>query len=175
MTAEEQKLETWRNITRGRVVLQKYNSQGHLIDELIGGERQFHVTPAERRLNQERCANEELDPFANGTFAPVRLIDGEEDAKALADNPNVMSDSAMDDLFSAKGATPAFIERVNSISNPVTLNRMLAVANERDASVKQVDAIRARLEQVSPLLAVEVTATGAVKTAPPERRGVTPK
>lgn len=175
MVAETHELETWRNNTASRVWLKKYNSQGLLVDELIGGGKQFHVTPNERRLNQEKAANVELDVFSNGTFAPVRLIDGEEDAKALADNPNVMSDSSMGDLFKQKGATATFIEKVNAISNPTTLNRLLSVAEERDASVKQVGVIRARLEQVSPLLATEIHSTAGMARATPERKGVTPK
>jgi hypothetical protein len=161
-------LETWKNATLGRVVLKKYNQRGELSDEMVGGGRVFHISPKERRINQEMAANSDLDMFKNGQLTPVRLIDTEEDAKELASNPNAMSETEMHELF--KGNWKTFDARVQQVSNAVTLQRMLQVASEMDATLRQVEVVKARLEEIAPSEITEITPAGSVD----ERTGLRP-
>lgn len=142
--------ETWKNVTAGTVVLRKIDRNGELIHEVITGGRTIHVTPTERRLNQEQCATDELDFFQNGILTPVRLIEGAEDVEKIRGNPNHMSEDDMAELFKAKGLK-AFQEKVESVSNPITLNRMveIAKAEEVNATMRQVQILEARLADVT--------------------------
>lgn len=144
--------ETWKNVTAGTVVLKKIDRNGDLIHEVITGGRTVHVTPTERRLNQEQCATDELDFFQNGIMTPVRLIEGAEDVEKIRGNPNHMSEDDMGDLFRAKGLK-AFQEKVDAVTNPITLNRMveIAKAQEVNATVRQVQILEARIEEIAPV------------------------
>lgn len=157
MSASE--FESWKNSTPGRVVLKKYTQRGDLGDEMIAGGKVFHISPKERRINQEMAATPELDMFQNGFLTPVRLIETEEDAKEIASNPNLMSETEMADLF--KGHWKTFESRVSEVSNLNTLNRLLEVASTVDAKVRQVEVIRARIEEISPEDHVEIAHAGS--------------
>lgn len=160
--------ETWKNSTAGRVVLKKYNQRGELSDEMMSGGKVFHIKPQERRINQEMAANPDLDMFSNGQLTPVRLIETEEDAKEIASNPNLLSEEEMKDLY--KGHWKSFESKVSEISNLTTLERMLEVGNEVDAKVRQVETIRARIEELNPVDHVEIEHSGNID----ERTGLRP-
>lgn len=149
--------ESWKNATNGLLFIRKYNGRGELDHEAVQAKKTFHVTPQERRINQEMAAVPEQDFFSNGMLTPVRLIDTEEDAKEIASNPNLMSESDMKGLFKSQWKT--FSTKVAGITNETTLKRMLEMARDDDsgASVKQADAIEARLRDVAPAQFVEVT------------------
>lgn len=150
-----EELETWENVSRGRVVIKhKAGEYGRFKDELVNGGKKFHITQDDRRLNQELAANDGLDPFMNGILSPVRLLENSEDAEAILANPNVMGESEMADLV--KGHFKSLEKRLGDITNPVTLERLLAVAKQSDASVSKVEAITARLQEVAPSLANEI-------------------
>lgn len=146
-------LETWENMSRARHVLKKYSAKGDLIDEMIGSKKRFVVSPVERRINQELAATSDLDPFANGQFNPVRLVDGTEDAEEIANNPNLMSETEMGELI--KGKIDPLRARVGEVRNAVVLRRLLEVADELDAPVSKINAIRDRLTEVAPPLSVQ--------------------
>lgn len=149
-------LETWKNPTEGRVWINRLDHHGNLDKvEIIGASRTFHITPKERRLNQEMAARTDLDIFSNGTLTPIRLIDGTEDAEAFALNPNLMTESDMRDLFKVgrteatrEAIGEAFAERLAAISNTATLGRLLSLARDEDAPLSRVEAIQARLNEV---------------------------
>lgn len=142
-------LETWKNERKGRLVIRKFDRlTGRTRDEIIGGGRTFHISPEERRLNEDMFAKAEYNFFRNGSLTPVRLLDSEEDAKELASNPQVMTASEMEELFKAHWKT--FDKRLAEISNLNTLERLLAVAGEVDATVKQVAQIEARIVELRP-------------------------
>lgn len=171
-TADE--LETWENVSQGRVVIKKFSSRGDLIDEMIGGRRTFHVTTQERHFNQERAANDELDPFANGLLAPVRLLDSTEDAAEIAANPNLMSESEMGLLL--KSSVKVIEKRMLEVRNPALVQRLHDMAIEGDCSIGKVTAIKARLAEIAPSLYAEVQLQGSdpAPTPPPSqmtRRG----
>lgn len=148
--------ESWKNATNGLLFIRKYNNRGDLGHEAVHARKTFHVTPQERRINQEMAAVPSQDFFSNGMLTPVRLIDTEEDAKEIASNPNLMSESDMKGLFKAQWKT--FDARIDSITNETTLKRLLEMSqdNEVGASVRQADAVQARLREVAPQTFIEV-------------------
>lgn len=149
MADDRDKFESWKNVTQGRVYLLRTDRlTGLTKHELVNSGRTFQITPHERRLNQENAANDELDIFSNGILCPVRLIDDEDDAREIASNPQHLSDTDMVELFAAHYRT--FEKRVAAISNTVTLERLRAVGEEQNATVKQMAVIKARLEELTP-------------------------
>ena len=171
-------LEMWENASNSQIFIQKFNTQGQIVHELVSGRRRVHISPAERRMNQEVAADDELDMFKNGTLVPVRLVDAEADTPELQANVNAMSDTAMKAMFRSQIKT--FTAKVNEIGNPIALRRLLEIANELDASIKQVEVINARLSQLSPdVTETSIMSGGAAATRAPASdrapRGVTPK
>lgn len=143
-------LESWRNVTQGRVVVIKLSASGQRRHEMVGPDRTFHLTPRERRINQELAANEDLDVFLNGTLQPVRLTDSD-DAEALQANPNHLTDAEARSLF--RKDMPSFSERVNAIKNPSALQRLVDLAETDEkvkATVMQLRVLKGRLEAVQP-------------------------
>lgn len=161
-------METWKNPTAGRVWINRRDHRGDLKKvELIGSGKTFHLTADERRANQEMAYNADLDVFANGTLSPVRLVGSEEEAAAFAANPNHMTEDDMRALVNKpKAKTEAFAERLGSIGNAATLGRLLAIAKDEDAPISRVEAIQARLAEVSPSFAQQVST--AAKPGSPE-------
>jgi hypothetical protein len=146
--------ESWENQTDGRHIIKKFGAKGDLIDDMINARRKFHLTTQERHINQERAADDTLDPFANGIFAPVRLLETAEDFAQISSNPNVMGEDEMKKLV--KGNIAALEARLAEVRNPVVLQRLLEVADSEDITVKKLGAIQGRLQEVSPSLYVEV-------------------
>lgn len=171
-------LETWENASMSQLFIQKFNSKGDIIHEMIGGRRKVHVSPVERRMNQEIAASNDLDMFANGTLVPVHLIDSEEDSEVLQANVNAMSETAMKAVFRSQIKT--FTAKIDEIANPIALRRLMEIAKEIDASIRQVEVIQARLAELSPDI-TETTIMGSgssVGTRAPDTersRAVTPK
>lgn len=158
--ADETDFEQWENTTAGRISLKFYNQQGMLQDKLIDSYRKFQITPKERRLNQEMAAGRDLDHFANGILSPVRLIESAEDTAAIRSNPNLVTEDEMKDLMKSRSAK-AFTERIEAITNPYALKRMLELANADDnATARQVNAIKDRLKTVSPSSFQEIETVG---------------
>lgn len=180
--AQEKELEVWHNASLATVGVVRHDGNGNRIHESIVGGRKLHISPVERRINEEIAADDTLNPFKNGMLVPVRLLDSEPDSKELQANSNAMSETAMKALF--RSQLPTFTKKVGEISNPITLGRLLEVASEVDGSIKQVEAIQARLADVTPKVA-EVSAqriagSAAIGTAAPKGdvripRGVTPR
>lgn len=145
-------METWKNVMEGTVMVRRLDHRGELtrVDTIQSG-KTLHLTPEERRLNSEQAADPDLDFFRNGMMTPLRLLDDSEEARELANNPNVMSESDMKALFKVHPKT--FDAKIRTIGNPVTLERMLSLAHDEDATIKRVEMIKARLAEVSPSLA----------------------
>lgn len=145
-------LETWLNVTKGRVVLRRVGSLGQIRQEMVGSGKTVHLTPQERRMNQEVAANEDLDFFLNGTLQPVNLQESEDTAMFL-DNPNLLGDDEqIRRLFKAN--IDVFAERLSIIKNSSALERLkdLAYQDETGATVAQARMIDARLAQVAPTI-----------------------
>lgn len=171
--------ETWCNSSRGKVVIWKQDSRGDYKDHLISAEQKFVLSREDRIYNMDQAASVEQDNFSNGTLSPVRLLEGTEDAKEFASNPNLLSETDAKGLFKAHWKT--FESKIGAISNANTLHRLMEVAEEVDASMKQVKIIKARLDELEPNRFVEVTSTpisgtgGTVTDRPSGRGGVTPR
>lgn len=157
-SAQLEDVESWENVTAARHVLKRFSSKGDLMDEMVGSNKTFHITTRERHLNSERAANDDLDPFTNGAFAPVRLLDSTDDAEEIAANPNLMGEAEMKELI--KGNVKSLEKRIKDVRNPVVIERLLAVANENDSTVGRIAIINARLTELSPSLYTEIEAGG---------------
>lgn len=147
MTAPKIEVETWENASRGIVWVKKLDRMGNLKDEVIRAGMKVVLSTEERMFNQDSAATEDLDVFKNGRLIPVRLIETAEDAKEIAANPNLISESEMRGLFKAHHKT--FEAKVNSITNVVALERMSAMAEEENASLRQVNLLQARMSDLA--------------------------
>lgn len=158
----DRNVETWQNATLGTVVIWRFDHRGALQDEVIRGGMKFQLSPEERMHNMEQSASAEQDNFKNGTLVPVKLIDGTEDAQEIASNPNLIGESDMKELFKAHWKTfTVTVEKINSLG---TLQRMLEMSVEADATVRQSDVLKARIKELGPEV-VEVTTEGTAPTA----------
>lgn len=137
--------EAWKNVTPGIAAVWKFDSRGELIHEQVTGGRTLNLTPEERRINQEMCAEESLDFFKNGIFVPVRLLDSEEDIDEIKGNPNHLTEEDMKGILKANVKT--FDAALAEITNAFTVRRMLEMASseEVDISVKKMEAINAKI------------------------------
>lgn len=159
MMAEDKAYESWKYLGAGRISLLKYNQKGELAGELIPGGKVFQISPQERRINQEMAAGEDLDFFRNGQLAPVRLLDTD-DAAELASNPNVMSETDMRSLFKTNWKN--FDSRIQEVSNTSTLERLVQIAKEVDATVRQLEIIESRLDELKPSDELPISGSRAV-------------
>lgn len=117
-------------------------------------------------MNSDMAANEDLDVFKNGMMVPVRLIEGTEDKAEIASNPNLKSEGDLRELFSLHWKQ--FESEVAKITNVTTLNRLKEIAQEGDATVRQVNVIEARVVDVDPgSHVVDVTMQNYGSSAPP--------
>jgi hypothetical protein len=167
-------LEVWENASHSQLYIQKYDSRGNIVHEAIQGRRRVSISSDERRLNQDLAATPEQDFFANGTLVPVKLIESEADTAELKGNANAMNDEDMKAVF--KLALRPFGEKVDAISNPIVIRRLLEVASDVDASIKQVEKLQARLAGLIPAVNETVAVGGGPgSTISGKGRGVTPK
>ena len=170
-------MEMWESRANGLIYVKKYNEQGQLIEVCVPGGRKIQLTPRERRINQELVASDDLDVFQNGMLAPVRLIDSERDTEVLQHNSNAMSETSMKALFRSQIKT--FTTKVGEITNPIALQRLMEVASEVDATMRQVGVIKERLAQVSPQIEEATIMGQALGTRAPASegpsKGVTPR
>lgn len=170
----EAQLELWRNGGRGRVLVNRFGADGKIRAELIGAGKSFHLTPAERRYNQELAALPKLDVFTNGTLQPVRLLDGEPDTQTLLDNPNHIPEDDARKVF--RMTDQQFKARLETITNEAALQRLFDLANDRQtrATVWQLRAIEARLASVAPApdhIRPEAASAGSDRPAEPSGSG----
>lgn len=142
-------LEAWRNAMAGRVVVTKFGADGKLRSELVSSGKVIHLSPAERKINQEAAANEDLDVFLNGCLQPVRLVKGDKSSEEMASHPNHLTDEEALALF--RGPKEQFVERLATITNAAAVQRLLDLAEDPStgASFQQHELVQARLEVVA--------------------------
>lgn len=173
--------ETWQNVTLGRAVVVKLDARGQKRHDLIGPGKTFHLTPTERRMNQELAASEEQDLFLNGVLQPVRLIETDEDYERLTKNPNHVSEEDVRTIFLLPLAD--FVGRLQQIGNPAGLERLKEIArsDEVQCTLRQFEAIEQRLAEVSPSIydqgQPELTPSAAAPNSGPPSgiKAVTPR
>lgn len=148
---DDSKFETWKNHSQAKIVLKRMGRGGEITDEVFVGGKVIHLTPAERRYNQEMCASEKLDPFQNGLLTPVQLVENADDVHKLEASPNHITETEMAALFKTK-SLKVFADRVNAVTNPIILGRLIEMArtDEVNASIRQVDILQARLQAEAP-------------------------
>lgn len=144
--AEEKEL--WHNTGRGQVWIWMTNVMDKQELRPIGGGEKFMISPSDRRNNQDMAMSGDF--FTDGTFAPVKLVDSAKDFEELASNPGVMSDSDVAELFEL--TAPQLKKRLAEIDNKKILRRIQEVANadSTKATLAQVRAIDARVEELTP-------------------------
>lgn len=159
-------LEAWQCAIPGRVMIRKYALNGEVRTELVASGRVIHLTPTERKLNQEVAISEDLDVFLNGAMQPVRLLEDGEDSEAIATHPNHLTETQARRLF--KGAAKNLVERLAQITNRSAVERLLELAEDpaTGASYQQHQLITARLKALDPEVDL-----GHVKTRAPARDG----
>jgi hypothetical protein len=141
-------VEIWKSAINGTIGVLKFDRRGELVEEIVRKGQKLTISTNERIINSERASSETLDFFKNGMLTPVRLLDDAEDAAEIASNPNLMSEDELRDLF--KVHWKVFESKIAAISNEITLNRLKAIADEVDATVRQLRVIDARLEELNP-------------------------
>lgn len=145
--------ERWQSTIDGVIWIHKFDRNGKEIEEQVKGGGAIRLLPEERQMNQEMCAEASLDPFLNGHLIPLKLVDTADDYEELKGNPNHITEEDMRGLLKNPKAITALKDGVAKVSNPSTLQRLLAIANDpdSDATVKQVKVIEARLSEVRDL------------------------
>jgi len=142
--------ETWENPTRSNIWIKTFDPQHQLRSERIRPGGKVAVSTEERLINQDLAWSSSADVFKNGTLVPIRLVDSAEDYAEHANNPNNLSESDMVALFKLSAAK--FKERIAGIENVAALDRIaqLAESDDVNATMAQVKAAQARLEDVNP-------------------------
>lgn len=138
------RLEIWRNGGASRHWVSRIGQYGARYQEIIAGYKTFSISPEERRLNQNIVARPEYDPFTNGTFQPVTLLDDEPDTDSLRTNPNVFDDEVGVRIFKMKGEK--FRDRVSMINNATAISRLLDMARDpkNECTLQQFEYIKLR-------------------------------
>lgn len=167
------KKETWKNATKGKRHVLKYDPKGNLIHEIVKPGGSVQLTTEEREINVDKAANEKLCIFKNGSMVPVVLLD-DADLATWNDSPNHMSDSDLKALFELQWK--AFDQKIEEISNEYALTRLLELAESQDVTVRQHKKIKERMQDISDVPVFEADRT----LVEPERghmgiRPVTPR
>lgn len=143
--------ETWNSSIDGVVWLKKFDRRGDIIEEQVKPHGKVILTPEERRYNQEMVAESSLDPFLNGMLIPIKLVESSDDYAELRGNPNHLTEDDMRGLLENPKDLAGLASNVAKVSNPTTLQRMIALAEseEVDATIRQVSVLRQRLADLS--------------------------
>ena len=142
-------VETWETTTHSQVAVNRYDRKGGEKATVVGGEpgKRVQVTTAEREeLNEERSANEKLDPFKNGFLRPIRSVPDEVKQRFETETkPN--GGQSTEELMELLGKTGnAFKVAVERLNEP-TLRRLQVLAPEADAKASQIEAIETAMEK----------------------------
>lgn len=144
-----EKRETWRNGSKSTFYIRVLGPDGRPDVKPIVGLRTFHVTPEERRMNSLETAVAANDPFHNGTFTALEVIDDDVDAERIKNNPNNLGDSELSALLA--GPFGELDSRLATITNPILVRRLLELAEDpaKEISAAKVAAVKTRLSAVS--------------------------
>lgn len=153
--------EIWQNSTAGTRFVLRFGHDGALNHEAVRAGQKVVLSPEERQVNMERAANDKLNVFKNGAFLPVKLVDGSEDAAEIASNPNLRSESELVDLFGLQWKR--FEAEIGQIENGHALRRLAELAEEHDATVRQMKVIQDRINEIDPQAFAEVFSVGDVE------------
>jgi len=145
ITAEDREfVEMWENVSDISVGIVSFNQKGEEGQVLISGGRQFMCSSEERLVTQDKIVLVTDDPFKNGTFRPITVPDN----VTIESNPNALSDPEILDVL--KSGDLAWGEWLKVLDSPATLQRMLNLAEEANASLRRYREVEARLAEVKP-------------------------
>lgn len=147
---EQKPREIWQNCNKGDVYVSQVGYDGRVSSTRVLPGARIDITYDDRRMNQDIAYSREADLFTNGTLSRIQLFDGADDFAELSSNPNVMGESEIKDLFTLTATN--FKKKLQEIDNVRVLERLAEFAQDTsvNASVAQVKAINARLDQVAP-------------------------
>lgn len=168
--------ESWRNTSGGYIFVNTVDRRGDIVPVSVIAGNVLQISPADRAMNEESAADPSLNVFGNGQMVPVRLIDGTsaEDKAAIEGNPNLKSEDDLRKMFGLQWKK--FETEVGEIGNVVTLNRLKTIAQEGDATVRQVNVIEARIAEIDPAASVpDVTMQSYGTGVPSLKEQRTPK
>lgn len=152
------KFEIWKNVTKGMRYVNVRDENNKVHSELVRPGGILNIKPIDREMHSNEVATDGLDMFKNGTFLPVTLVD-EESAASIESNPNHLSESEVAELFDLKIAD--FRKKIETITSVYVLDNMLDLAKSEDekvkATVKQLEALEARYEEVRPPRPTRIT------------------
>lgn len=142
-------IESWQNVSRGKVLVNKFDHNRQVVQEVVHPGRQVLVSPQERTiLNSDRTYAVKDDVFQNGLLIPLILAS---DSGELKENPNHMNETQMRGLFSLNWKT--FDREISAISSPPVLQRLLEMIEDPDDKIdpttRQRDVVEQRLKEVS--------------------------
>lgn len=138
--------ETWENVAKGRIQIWKMGRQGQPEAFVLPPGGKVTLTPEDRLYNQDIALTEFGDFFRNGTLMPVRLVDTAVDYAEVADNPNHLAQSDIEDLIKAKVADLRV--KLAEITNPVTMARIHEIADEMDLTASKRAAVEERYAEL---------------------------
>lgn len=141
-------LETWKNGVASTHVLKRRMGDGWK-DEVVKGFATIRLTESERVFNQSRVNDPKHDPFRNGRFEPVKLIEDAEGVAEIKDSPNTISGADIDRLVNEVEADK-LLEQLGVFDSPVIVRRLFNAAVEAGATRSRVEMIEARLMELDP-------------------------
>ncbi len=145
--------------------------------ELVPAGKTVTLTPAERRLNENKVSREAYNPFTNGQLRPMFLLEDDPDYERLMGNPNVLTDQEIKKIFRLGGER--FYDRIEQIDHPTVLEKLRELAEDprTKATVHQMQMITSRIAAVGVTTIEEGTQFGATENQeerPSTGRPVTP-
>lgn len=132
--------ETWVSEAEGTIVIKRLHG-GETRPESIRGRRQFNLSTEERELNHSVHALK-YDPFLNGTFT---CLVGPDD---LPESPNRLTAEEVEAVI--HGNHQRAVKRLDLVTSPAVLERIMALALESGASTARLKKIRERILELDP-------------------------
>lgn len=156
------KVETWLNTSLGTKWYKCFDVQGRETTKVVRGGHTFVLSTLERQMNQETALPHQ-DLFRNGTFVLKRGSD--ETRREEIDSPNSLTDAELEQIHRevtfGEGKIEAYLVAMDSLT---TLQRLREVfAADGDSKKTDMDAIKARMQELNPGAAVN---EGVVITRP---------
>lgn len=146
--AKDQGLEVWENPNNCVVGIAGLDHRGNMAPKVVAPHRRVNVTPEERELTESMAVSDGVNPFRNGLLRPVRLVE-EHDFLPAELTENQKSDEDLKAMLTKSGV--AFVNSLKKVDSALTLGRLSGIAQEH-GTVKQAEAVKARLEEVAPEL-----------------------
>lgn len=150
MTTAEKITETWEITGEGTAwVWVKDPREGKMIKQRVGGRaggsRKLHITPDDRRFNEEQVIEEmeQHNIFKNGTLRFVSATDGSKPADV--DTSNQLTEMDMSQLLEIRDED-LFREEVTSLSSELVVRRLKNLA-EKNGTITQNAVLEELIEE----------------------------